>query len=56
MPLVLRRDSEATADDFWLVYRDAQERPVGRVYRKTAPNGSDVEWFWGLGFPAVLDD
>lgn len=55
MSLILRRDHDASTDDFWLVYCDDQDRPVGRVYRRSAPGGAE-EWFWGLGFPYTLNE
>ena len=56
MSLVLRRDYDSGPNDFWLVYRDDHERPVGRIYRNTAPHGSGEEWFWGLAFPYTRNE
>ena len=50
MPLIMRPDHDS-GDGFWLVYCKDRERSIGRIYRQTAPNGSEEEWFWDVGFP-----
>lgn len=56
MTLILRREPDVKSHDFYLVWHAAIERPIGRLYGKTAADGHSREWFWGLGFPYTLNE